>query len=95
MEKRYPVIILRNCLPDDDTKFWLEVKGDGKTMPSVYQEVGEFVMRSLQYWQRRKRQYSTDPHIHVEPSLMTRFQIDSLEVETLINDPSTFTIDAD
>jgi hypothetical protein len=81
---------MENCDPNDDTVFWIEVKGDGKTIESAHLQVGEFIMESLQQWQQYKVETGTEPHIHVMPRMLSRIKINKLEVERLVHDPRTY-----
>jgi hypothetical protein len=87
MKRGYPVIFLRNCDVDDSTVFWMEMTGD--SLEQVHEQVGEFVMKSLQKWHEWKRMTGREPHIHIEPKLLPREHIDKLEVQTLLNDKRT------
>lgn len=86
----YPVIILTNADPLDRHVKWIEVKGDGKILESAYEQVGEFIMRSLEFWHKEFRRTGREPQVRLSPRRMERRHIDRLEVETLINDPRTY-----
>ena len=87
MIQKFPVIFLHNCDPVDSTAYWLELKAT--SLEDMHQQVGNFLMDSLAKWHSYKKKTGREPHVHVEPKLLPRAQIDQLEVASLLNDDRT------
>lgn len=86
-EKKYPFVLIQNCNSDDNRAFWIELQGD--SIEEVEQLLGSFVMRTLAAYHTYMKETGTEPHVHICPQMLTRKEIDKIEVLTLIDDPRT------